>query len=77
MNIMATNASQIRISHQMFKCYNCGRKTVSLGDNIFVTELELKTVEDDDLDKQSVLESLEFLSDEWLASCKYCGWSDS
>ena len=74
---MATIINSSKVSHQMFKCYNCGRKTVSLGSGLLVTELKLEQIEDDDLDESSVLEALELLQDEWLATCNHCGWSDS
>lgn len=77
MKNMATNVSQSKVAQQQFKCFNCGRKTVSLGNNIIVTEKELKNGENDDFDKESVLSLLKLLNDEWLASCTYCGWTDS
>ena len=83
---MATIINSSKLAEQMFKCYNCGRKTVSSA----LSRQVIKNVEaspklniitflnsNNDLDEVSVLEALEALQDEWLASCKSCGWSDS
>ena len=76
---MATIISGSKLHQQMFKCFNCGRKTVTL-ENDFSRELPNVKIDDDDLDESAVkdvLEALESLQDEWLATCTHCGWSDN
>ena len=78
MNDMATIIPGSKVYQQMFRCFNCGRKTVSLGNVIFMNEFTFQgQIEDDDLDEREFLEELTDQQIEWLATCKHCGWSDS
>lgn len=75
---MAITISESKVLHQLFKCYNCGRKSVSLGTDDFkyiMTEKE-STVESD-VDETELLDDLTEVNDEWMATCSHCGWSDS
>jgi hypothetical protein len=75
---MATVISGYKVSHQMFKCFNCGRKSVSLNTSWLLEENRvLNEVEDDDLEDDLLLDSLELVENDWLAACAACGWLDS
>ena len=78
---MATIISGLKVNHQLFKCFNCGRKTVSLGNDYFQPFVNGNyAIEDDDPDERELLnETTEFSDflDEWQATCSHCGWSDS
>ena len=77
MNNMATIITNSELFHQMFKCYNCGRKTVSLGNDVFFENIQLNNVDDDDLNEVTMVDTLDQIDDEWVATCRNCGWSDS
>ena len=77
---MATIISGSKVNSQMFKCYNCGHKTVSLGYSLFEDNVKRANVEDDDLEDSGVTEKLEILEglqEDWMATCANCGWSDN
>ena len=78
---MATIISGLKVNHQMYKCFNCGRKAVSLGNDYFeLKNRESYPFEDDELNEKDVFsDSAEFneFNDEWQATCHHCGWSDT
>ena len=80
MNNMATTISGLKVNSQMFKCFNCGHKTVSLGYSMLTDTVKPANVEEDDLDVSVVTEKLEILEglqEDWMATCSNCGWSDN
>lgn len=78
MNYMATTISGLKVNSQMYKCFNCGRKTVSLKYDYEVTTNLSKNVDEEDLiDTKELLDNLKNMNDEWLATCQHCGWSDT
>lgn len=78
MKNMATNISGLKVYNQMFKCFNCGRMSVSLrNDSLLRKNVLENSVEDEELDNKEILDDLKELNEEWLASCSYCDWSDT
>ena len=77
---MATSISGSKVFNQMFKCFNCGRKSVSLQNDFLLHKSPLLNSiddEDEDLEDNEFLDDLKDLGDEWLATCRHCGWSDT
>ena len=78
MNNMATTISGLKVNSQMYKCFYCGRKTVSLQNDSYVMTKLLQNVNEDGLlDTRELLDNFKNLNEEWLATCQHCGWSDT
>jgi transcription elongation factor Elf1 len=75
---MALKNSSYGVFNQRFQCFNCGRNSVSLG----FQDQEL--IERDEVEYDSRIKAPSCLNEDqmendmenWIATCKKCGWVD-